>query len=294
MPFLVGPKKFPGTGGTQVLLDSGYYIHTFTESGTFSTDSRSSLVCDLLVVGGGAGGGSGGGHGRGGGGAGSSVYVYKWKILNLNSSFPITVGDAGTTPANVPEFAPSGTSGGISIFNSPGNNGIPQLTSGSATIGGRGGSAGSSTGGGNSGAGNPNPQGSAGGASGASRWGSASAGTGANVYSIGYDGGNGAPGHGGGGAGGAGGSAIPGTNTGGDGVPISAITENPLDYAGVGGSGNGTGGSSDGIFANSTTFNSQLSSSPVKYGHGGSSGTGPAMTNNTTAGGGVVIVRYLI
>ena len=64
---LFNPKA---TGGT-ITLVGGFYIHTFTGSGTF-TPTAGTLSCDYLVV---AGGGAGareyfGGTGAGGGGAG--------------------------------------------------------------------------------------------------------------------------------------------------------------------------------------------------------------------------------
>ncbi len=98
--FIGAPKA---TGGT-ITSAGGYWIHTFTSSGTFTPTE--SLTCDYLVIAGGGGGeaGQGGGGGAGGyrttvgtsGGGGSAETP-----LSLSATgYTVTVGAGGGANAN--------------------------------------------------------------------------------------------------------------------------------------------------------------------------------------------------
>jgi hypothetical protein len=281
MPVIFGPGTKPATGGNSELKPDGYVYHVFTTSGNFIPTSSSTI--DILVVGaGGESGGEGSSWSRAGGGGGGSVFSRKWQQVTAGYPYPVIVGSKGARGTQTPSVP--GSNGGASIFNSPGAGGVPALTS----PGGGGGaqvptdfpiiSAA------------PQPLGSAGGGS-SSRWGSSQA-TGAgysgagfpSTLAIGWDNSPGAMAGSGGGAGSVGTfSQSPIMTTGGNGLPISTFTANVSDIAGVGGSG-GT--------VNGVTLNPQLTSSPTKYGHGGSDG--PAADPNVIAGSGVVIIRYAL
>ena len=303
--------KFPElTGGGNIsFLDNGYKIHTFTSSGAFTNSSSYNHYVDILVVGGGGGSGYSGptpvtigpqGGTAGGGGAGS-VLKRKWQSVNAGTTYPVIIGSAGDseTGINQNEGSFDSTPGGDTIFNSPGNNGIPEFRAP----------------GGAKGAESinwiedrpatiiDNPLGSGGGGSAA--WGidaETGPGNGANVSGFGFDGGNNSGGPstnggagGGGGAGSAGIDGGPGTlpsgGPGGEGLPISDFTGNPLDYAGVGGGGSPVTGPApnSGIIMNSAPRHPQDINSPTHYGRGGS--VGP--NNNRQSQDGVVIVKLL-
>ena len=215
------------SGGNVSFINGGYKIHTFTESGTFINSSSNIYYADILVVGGGGGSGYdgptpiviGNQGGTAGGGAGGSVLKRKWVTLSNNTSFPTIIGSAGNSSNNVNYVGTSLTFGGDTIFNSPGNNGVPELrapggASGAESFAWQFGSS----------VNIDNPLGSGGGGSAA--WGTYSQtgpGTGANVIGYGFSGGNnggtgngntGTPGGagGGGGAGSAGVDGGPGSN----------------------------------------------------------------------------------
>ena len=311
--------KFPElTGGGNISFsDTGYKIHTFTSSGSFTNSSSYNYYADILVVGGGGGSGYSGptpvyiepeGGTAGGGGAGS-VLKRKWVTLSNNTSFPVTVGSAGNSETGTNQ-APGNfdsTPGGDTIFNSPGNNGIPQFR---APGGAKGAESIEWIPGARPATIIDNPLGSGGGGSAA--WGFDGAtgpGNGANAVGFGFSGGSnsGAPtvNGGAGGGGGAGSAGIDGDGVsppgpiavsgglGGEGLPISDFTGNPLDYAGVGGGGSPVSGSGPGTSAgsimNSAPRHPQDINSPTHYGRGGS--VGP--NNNRQAQDGVVIVKLL-
>ena len=313
--------KFPEltSGGNISFLDNGYKIHTFTSSGTFTNSSSYNHYVDILVVGGGGGSGYSGPTprnigaqgGTAGGGAAGSVLKRKWVSLSgNNTSFPVIIGSAGNSETGINQEPGSfdSTPGGDTIFNSSGNNGIPEFRAP----------------GGAKGAESinwirdrpatiiDNPLGSGGGGSAA--WGyrgQTGSGIGANISGFGFDGGdNGgspdSPKNGGaGGGGGAGSAGIDGSGVsptspipvsgglGGEGLPISDFTGNPLDYAGVGGGGSPVSGSgpspSAGSIMNSAPRHPQDINSPTHYGRGGSVGPG----NNRQSQDGVVIVKLL-
>ena len=308
--------KFPElTGGGNIsFLDNGYKIHTFTSSGSFTNSSSYNHYADILVVGGGGGSGYSGSTPRnigsqggtaGGGGAGS-VLKRKWVSLSNNTSFPVIVGNAGNSDTGINQGPGSfdSTPGGDTIFNSPGNNGIPEFR---APGGARGAESIAWTPGARPGTIIDNPLGSGGGGSAA--WGvraQTGSGNGRNLSGFGFDGGdNGGSSNTNGGAGGGGGAgstgidggpgASPSGGLGGEGLPISDFTGNPLDYAGVGGGGSPVSPSGPsfptdiGTVMNSAPRHPQDINSPTHYGRGGS--VGP--NNNRQAQDGVVIVKLL-
>ena len=91
-----------GTGGT-ITNAGGYYIHTFTGSGTFTAGSGCNL--EVLIV---AGGGSGGGRHGGGGGGGGVLYMPTVAVTG-GGSYSIVVG-AGA-PINTGRTNARGTNG---------------------------------------------------------------------------------------------------------------------------------------------------------------------------------------
>jgi hypothetical protein len=115
----------PTTGGTITTI-SGYQIHTFTSSGTFTVpDTR---VVEYLVIGGGAGGGNSTGGGGGAGGYRNSTALEmsgassnpETALTLTAGSYTVTVGAGGAGPTKVssPETADRGGDGGNSVFSS--------------------------------------------------------------------------------------------------------------------------------------------------------------------------------
>jgi hypothetical protein len=295
MSFLAG-RKTPDASGGNIDKVGSFTVHQFTSSGNFIP--QYDTFVDILVVGGGGGKGSTNmtnptsqANGTGGGGGGGSVFSRKWQKVTAGYPYPVIVGSAGIDGVGTNN---KGTPGGTSIFNQPNGGSIPSMTS---------------VGGGTGGAsvswpgpfplvfGDSVPNGSGGGSG--TQWASYAVnpgGTGANIIGYGFPGGPGtaSPNSGpfrGGGGGGAGGTV----NTlngpaelGGNGIPISFITTNPLDFAGVGGGGMcgqpaPLSGSGSGI------ANPQALNSPTNYGRGGTSGVGTAFNS----GPGVVLIRYV-
>lgn len=297
------------TGGTISSL-SGYKIHQFTSSGTF-TPSAGLAHAEVLVV----GGGGGGGHFGGGGGAGGVVYA---SSVGLTAqAYAVTVGLGGNGSQTI---GVNGSNGGDSVFSTytakGGGGGGGRLASPHA---GQAGSAGGSGGGGS----HSNTGTSAtGGAStqatysGAQSYGNAG-GTGKPDYSGGM------PNHasaGGGGAGGVGGNWKVGTSgrgadgggDGGVGIDMSSKFGTSVGangwFAG-GGGGNvyadssqtrqgrgGTGGGGDGGNDYDTGTNG-IDAQPGVNGTGGGGGGSRwnAMTAGTSGGkggSGVVLIKY--
>jgi hypothetical protein len=103
-------NKFSATGGTESTYSSGgvnYKVHTFTSSGTFTTEASGSV--DVLIVAGGGGGGAGGG---GGGGGGGILYGSSYNVSAQN--YTVTIGAGGSTHAYY--NAGIGDTGGSSAF----------------------------------------------------------------------------------------------------------------------------------------------------------------------------------
>ena len=59
------------SGGTRTTVDTDYYVHSFTSTGTFSV-SNAGRLHSMIVVGGGGGGGA---SQAGGGGAGGLIVL---------------------------------------------------------------------------------------------------------------------------------------------------------------------------------------------------------------------------
>jgi len=72
MSLILGAKVNAATGGS-ISSITGYIVHTFTSSATF-TPTTTGFVESLVVGGGGGGGASGATNGAGGGGAGATLY----------------------------------------------------------------------------------------------------------------------------------------------------------------------------------------------------------------------------
>jgi hypothetical protein len=243
------------TGGTISTL-TGYRLHTFTSSGTFTTPATGIPYVETLVVGGGGGGGTDVG---GGGGAGGVVYNSAFAVA-VSTAFPITVGNGGG----------SYTSGGNSSFST--------IT---AYGGGRGGTydggAGASGGSGGGGAGTYGSGGS--GTSGQGNNGGSTTSWGAG---------------GGGGAGGAGSNGV--SNVGGNGgIGIAYSISGTSTYYGGGGggggmSGIGTGGLGGGGNGSLRADNVKGQDGTANTGGGGG---GPGFDDGGgTGGSGIVIIRY--
>ena len=309
MPFIVGKKSQPASGGSISITPTGFIVHVFDTGGVDNFITNGPLIVDVLVVGAGGGSGYSGApnsstdsrsSSSGGGGAGS-VLIRKWQSLNGSTTYPVIIGGAGVSQSARKSTDPSNlsTPGGDTIFNSPGNNGVPEFRA-------PGGAHGGENVNWNEGYINPtptnNPLGSGGG--GSIAWGGnivVNGGNGANVSGFGFGGGPSPAGSNstystiiGGGGGGAGSAGRPGgwstpfasdptISRGGNGLPISDITENPLDYAGVGGSGNLIPGYQNGW------RNPQDINSPTHYGRGGTVGS----PSNRQSQDGVVIIKYI-
>ena len=279
-------SSYPLEGGTRSFVETGDgfdVVNTFTESGTLTVASETTVRA-LFVAGGG-----GGGCGVGGGGGGGGVVALDELVL-APGTYTVTVGAGGNGGT---KNVPYGTNGGNTTLTLGGadvSESLPAIGGGRGTGWNSnqghssGGSGGASCGGKAGAAGTPG-QGYAGGTSG-----SRSSGGGGGAGGPGGNGGTGAAGiqkpasavggagfvsdisgssvaYGGGGGGGGGdGGACPGssgTDGGGDGTGLNAITAAGNGEDGRGGGGGGSGWSSD--------------SSPKDGGHGGS---------------GVVILRY--
>jgi hypothetical protein len=255
----------PKAIGGNITYANGYWVHTFTGSGTFST--QEAIEVDALVV---AGGGGTGFHIPGGGGAGGFLAVSS--IPLTKGEFSVLVGSGGAAGAT--EGSPQGRSGSNSSFLSSvaiggGYGGTRQLTPASGGSGGSGGGGG-----------------------GAGSSGTATAGSGTSGQ--GNSGGNGylypdgrAAGGGGGGASAAG---VAGSFGAGGAGGAGALWGGAY-YAGGGGgsSGNSSGAGGIGGGGSGTNFGSGLPAGNGTANTGGGAGGGE---NGASGGSGVVIIRY--
>jgi hypothetical protein len=264
------------TGGT-VSVASGYKIHIFTSSGTFTISSGGAVV-DYLIVGGGGGGAQVGGGGGGGGVVAGSVTLGP-------GSYSVTVGAGGIY---------SGSSYGIV----DGQNGYNSVFNGITAYGGGGGKHGQNGTMRPHPAGDPNGLYSTNGGSGGG--GAYSLGYGRGVAGQGYDGVD-VPGVVGGGGGGG------GSNPNQDGGPgyASSITGTVVYYAGGGGGGGsnaqqygpkgnggiGGGGAGRGAADGKTGGDG---TNGLGGGAGGGGQDKQALYGGGTGGSGVVIVRYAL
>lgn len=268
------------TGGT-ITTASGYRVHTFTSSGTFTVQSGFPVNTDCLVVAG------GGGAAEGGGGAGG-MYEFTSQTF-VAGSYSVVVGAGGSQNG----YTSQGSNGG--------NSSIGALASILGGGGGAGGGTGSNGASGGSGGGGRRDGGSSGG-SGTTGQGNAGGTTAVGPYRGGAGGGGkgsgGSAGGGGtqptefGGAGGAGAqSSISGTATyyaGGGGGGTEAGARTGSASGGVGGGGRGNNGNVSGEQATAGSSN-------TGGGGGGCAGSGGGFTAIDTpknGGSGIVIIRY--
>jgi hypothetical protein len=256
---------FNAAGGT-ITTPTGYKVHTFTSSGTFTPEIAGTV--EYLVV---AGGGGGGAPGGGGGGAGGYRTASSFAVAA--TGITITVGAAGNAGIyNVQ----SGQLGGNSVFSTitslggggGGGNSLAALAGGSG--GGKGGSAGAGSAG-TSGQGN----------------------NGGSCSGYGYGGGGGA------GAVGGNGSNASGGGVGGIGTQTS-INGTATYFAGGGGGGTyvaaGTSAGRTGGLGGGGTGGNQaagLTGGTANTG-GGGGGRGGGTGAGTSGGSGIVIIRYAV
>lgn len=286
-------KTLPAAQGGTVTTSGGYTIHTFTSSGTFTTNRP--LEVEYLVIAGGGGGGSGDYYGGGGGGAGGYRCSVTGELsgggtspeskLNLYpQSYSVIVGAGGTGGTTVSganamtgvnsgsnsEFASivsvGGGFGGGKIFNNyDGGNGgsgggsnaeVPNVYNpGGLNITGQGYPGGS-------GWGNGVNFGDSGGGGGAGSAGS----NGSNIAEIGGNGGNGLS---------------------------SSITGSSVTRAGGGGGGTNSPGGTQGLGGSGGGGNASASTPGAGAANTGSGGGGKSSTGTGAAGGsGIVIIRY--
>jgi hypothetical protein len=227
---MLGAKINSATGGT-ISSITGYVVHTFSSSGTFTPTGSGPI--EVLVIGG--GGGRSPASPNGGAGGGSVLYQKFVPVLS-GVSYPMSVGTKGSH--SVGETIPGGNT--VFVYNG-------------GTITAPGGAGGASPTGSAPGIAKSNPLGSGGGGTGGIDGGAV--GLGANIIGYGFSGGPAASGGvgGGGGAGGAGDPSVAGGN-GGIGVSYS-ITGSSTFYGG------GGGGSAGGASTPIPSFNN--------FGYGG-------------------------
>lgn len=282
---LYGINRISGRGrpkaiGGNITYSNGYWLHTFTGSGTFS--ATQALEIDALVV---AGGGAGGSAERGGGGGAGGLLTLSPVLLGAGA-YPVVVGAGGAGYT-------SATTGAA------GNDGTGSRFLTVSTTGGGGGGGGYSSSTGNGTAGRAGGSGGGGGIQATSgqyalAGGSGTAGQGNNGGSSGHDHSTYGKGGGGGGAGAVGTSisANGQTGTGGIGLPW-----NGTYYAGGGGgAGDGTNGTGPGGLGGGGAAG--FSGSPAgtsgtaNTGGGGGAGWFNPNASSGSGGSGVVIIRY--
>lgn len=262
---LYGIKSIPSapkaTGGI-ISYVNGYWVHTFTSSGTFTPST--SLSCDVLVVAGGGGGGVGGG------GAGGYRYLTG---QTLSTAQTVTIG------------------GGGAFFTNGSNSSIGSISS---TGGGRGGTgdSGSRVGGsGGSGGGAGWQSGAAGGTGNAGSYSPSEGNNGGNWNNQGFPAASG----GGGGAGAAGSNGTSGGIGGAGGAgTASSITGTSITRAGGGGgAGQTTGGNTSGGAGGGGLGQNGSGAAPTTGEANTGGGGGGGWNNQGVAGGsGIVVVRY--
>ena len=255
----ITPIPFGATGGAITNI-SGYKVHTFTSSGTFTPNGTGTV--EYLVIAGGGGGNNGGG--------GAGGYRTATSFAVAATSYSITVGAGGANLSN----------GSDSVFSS--------ITS---IAGGTGGSFGNPYG-------NVGSTGGSGGGGGAGESGSAAVSGGSGTSGQGNNGGTAynyegrRPGGGGGaGAVGGNGAATYVSGNGGNGL-ASSITGTSITRAGgAGGSCNVGAGSSGGY--GGTGGGGSGRSNPGS-GTAGTVNTGSGGGSGNAGGSGIVIIRYAV
>jgi len=282
-------NKYTATGGT-ISTYTGYKVHTFNSSGTFSSDFSGTV--DIMVI---AGGGGGGKHSGGGGGGGGLIYKSSYTLAAGSYTITIGSGGAGRNTGSYPtDSGGEGATGSDTTFGSI-------LT---AKGGGGGGyHSGNGTAGGSSG-GSSRTLGAADAALQPSQSG-ASAGFG-NVGGSSSHSGMPYPGAGGGGAGAAGGATTSSSGgNGGAGKAYSIKTGSSATYAGGGGGnvqytgygssgtgGSGGGGAAGGPYSGTSGAGTDGGANTGGGGGGHRYDMSAAAGKNGNGGSGLVIVRY--
>jgi hypothetical protein len=269
------------TGGVISKID-GYYVHTFTASGTFTPTADLANV-EYVVV---AGGGGGGGDLGGGGGAGG----YRSSVVGESSGGGTSAETRLSLSAGVAQTVTVGAGGVAGTPSTRGGLGVNSVF-GSITSTGGGGGGKYDAGGGLLSNGT---SGGSGGGGGLGDTGSTANG-GAGTTNQGFAGGNGRTfspfnSGGGGGAGSTGGNASPssGSGFGGSGVS-SSITGSSVARAGGGGGGAGGVGTAGG---GSSITGAPATAGTVNTGGGGGGAVSGGTGTGAAGGSGIVIVRY--
>ena len=279
-------SSYPLEGGTRTFVETGDgfdVVNTFTESGTLTVASETTVRA-LFVAGGG-----GGGCGVGGGGGGGGVVALDELVL-APGTYAVTVGAGGNGGT---KNVPYGTNGGnttLTLNEADVSESLPAIGGGrgtgwnSSSAHSSGGSGGASCNG-KAGAAGTDGQGYAGGTSGSRSSG----------------GGGGAGGPGGNGGTGAAGIQKPASAVGGAGF-VSDISGSSVAYGGGGGGGGGDGGACPGSSGTDgggggTDYNGGAGGDGLDGLGAGGGGSGYALpTANSQPGGrggsGVVIIAY--
>jgi hypothetical protein len=268
-----GSPQCNATGGNSIIKSGGYFIHTFTSSGTFTP--KQAMNVEYLVVGGGGGGGGAGQNTAGGGGGAGEMITGSGAVV-ANTGYTITIGGGGAGGAS---SSTRGTAGTATSIGAPAS-----ITA----AGGGGGGAGVT----NGAAANVTTGESAGGGGGKS---SAPV-TGGTATAPGGAGGNGRTSTnraGGGGGGDTGnGVSVSASGVGGNGGAGTAnsISGASLTYAAGGGGG---GRSTAGLGVSGVSGNGGLSTANGVAAPANRGGSTNATRTGGAGGSGVVIVRYL-
>lgn len=285
--FLGRPSQPKAIGGN-ITFANGYWVHTFTGSGSLIVNQD--LTAEYLVIAGGggstfasAGGGGAGGYRSSvqgelsGGGATAEAPIF----LSKNQTYAVTVGAGGIAGANNQTMGGNGSNSSFASITSTGGGGGSGQSINFPSV----------------------PAGASGGSGGGGARNGITPGSGTSGQ--GYAGGNGTnsgnsyAGGGGGGAGGVGGAAD-GSKSGNGGVGVaSSITGASVLRAG-GGSGSlnegtiGTAQAGGGLGGRDSlpgVFRSQNGTANTGGGAGGGAGV-PEVVGGAVGGSGVVIVRY--
>jgi hypothetical protein len=262
------------TGGVISKID-GYYVHTFTSSGTFTPIANLVDVEYLVIAGGGSGAAAASGNAGSGGGGGAGGY--RSSVTGESSGGGAAAESKLSLISGTPYTVTVGAGGAyVSIGNTNGNDGTASVFGSISSVGGGGGGRKATTGrtGGSGGAG-----------------GSIEQAGGSGTAGQGFAGSTGAPTvdsrRGGGGAGSIGGAA------GGAGVS-SSITGIARLRAGGGGGAAGDGSLAGGGIGGFQAGENGATAGQANTGSGGGGGadnTGIG-TNGGAGGSGIVIVRY--
>ena len=301
-----GGESTPTVSGGTTTTDGSYTVHTFTSSGTFTTDNTQDM--EYLVIAGGGGGGGGqtnSNYGGAGGGAGGMRFG-TGITFTTGLQYAITVGAGGTAGSHVtnsgseknPDDAEdssiihSGTSFNITSSGGGGGSNRQRGAGGNGTSDGYNDGHDGGSGGGGCGGSTENPEGGAGINDG---------GTFGTATFQGYDGGEGYTGGSGGGGGASAVGSQSSSNAGAAGGAGRAhsITGSSVTYAGGGGGGSATGDSTtssggSGGGGNGGASNVHGADGTDNTGGGGGGGGrsyAGASANGGAGGSGIVIIR---